>query len=167
MSWVADILAMANSVHNSIAADVYPHGAILRCKQCYHMELATIDDCGRYLAEGWPRHCGGHMVVEKRVPRKAYRCRILTWPGFETIWPGESRSKAIARAWYDSRDAGYYVPWVEFRATRAPEFDELARRTEGRVPWCLGWKDTNEGETWGCLAPSGSEKRHALNPSQF
>ena len=70
MSWITEILDMTQTVTKGIAADVYPHGAILRCKRCYQMELVTTDDCQRYFAQGWPRHCGQHMVVEKRTPRK-------------------------------------------------------------------------------------------------
>ena len=92
------------------------------------------------------------------IPRKAYKCTIQGWDGFATIWPGETRGKAIARAWYACRDSGYYVKWTRFRAVRAPEFDELAQMTEGAVPWCLGWADG--AEAWGCLDDTG---RHSLD----
>ena len=92
------------------------------------------------------------------IPRKAYKCTIQGWDGFATIWPGETRGKAIARAWYASQDSGFDVPWTDFRAVRAPEFDALARETKGKTPWCLGWQDGDE--VWGCLDSTG---RHSLD----
>ncbi len=65
MSWIVEILNMAKSVHSGIAGDVYPHGARLHCKECRYTEDVTTDQCARYFAEGWPRHCGQHMVVGK------------------------------------------------------------------------------------------------------
>jgi len=85
--------------------------------------------------------------------RKAYRCTILKWPNFEMIYPGEKRSKAVFLAWYDGQQAGYDIPWIDYRAIRAPEFDALARETEGMHPWCLGWRQ--DGERWGCLDDTG------------
>lgn len=51
-------------MQRGIAADVWPKGATLECKRCDHAEHATSAECGRYLARGWPKHCGETMTVE-------------------------------------------------------------------------------------------------------
>ena len=95
------------------------------------------------------------LDFKTRIPRKAYKCTARGWDGLETIWPGETRNKALYQCWAASRDAGWNVPWIDYRVVRAPEFDDAARKTEGKSPWCIGWRDANEGEAWGCLDSTG------------
>ena len=83
--------------------------------------------------------------------RKAYRVTITNWPGFQMIWPARSAGHARGLAYIDGRDAGYdSLKFTDFRARRAPAFDDLAQEMEGKVPWCIGWKDGSE--TRGCLS---------------
>jgi hypothetical protein len=77
---------------------------------------------------------------------KAWRITIRGWVGFEMIWPGETRGQAKASCMEDNP---FNTPFTDYRATRAPEFDEQAQETGGKYPWCLGWRDQNE--VWGCL----------------
>jgi hypothetical protein len=53
----------SRNLHGNIAGDVWPKGATLTCATCGHAEHATSEDCGRYLARGWPKHCGQTMTV--------------------------------------------------------------------------------------------------------
>lgn len=52
------------NLHTNIATDVWPSGALLRCGVCGHEVRATPAECGRYLAKGWPAHCGVTMEME-------------------------------------------------------------------------------------------------------
>jgi len=81
--------------------------------------------------------------------RKAYRITITDWPGFEMIWPARSAGHARGLAYIEGRDSGYDIKFTHFRARRAPTFDKQAQETEGKIPWCIGWKES--GQTWGCL----------------
>lgn len=45
----------------SIAADVYPNGATLKCSRCGAERRASKADCARYFSTGWPTHCGMTM----------------------------------------------------------------------------------------------------------
>jgi hypothetical protein len=80
---------------------------------------------------------------------KAWRVTIKGWAGFEMIWPGETRGKAKAAALWDAQSSGWNYPFTDFRAIRAPEFDDAAQETVGKYSWCLGWAD--DGEVWGVL----------------
>ena len=82
-------------------------------------------------------------------PLKAYRVTVNGWSDFEMIYPGTTRGKAKSYAYWSSDLAGFSAPFTEFRARRAPEFDELVQEAVGKMPWCFGWKDG--GESWGCL----------------
>ncbi len=50
-----------NNLHGNIAKDVYPNGLDMSCKVCDYKFHATTEDCGFYLAHGWPKHCGKSM----------------------------------------------------------------------------------------------------------
>ena len=82
--------------------------------------------------------------------RKAFEIRIVSWPGLVHIVPAETAAAAKGFSYCAANEAGYDVPFVDFRVRRAPRFDDLARATEGKYPWCLGWRV--DGEAWGCLA---------------
>jgi len=58
-----NIIEKALNLHSSIAQDVFPKGAILRCSLCgKEIDCSTID-CGYYLGHGWPVCCGYTMVL--------------------------------------------------------------------------------------------------------
>lgn len=48
-----------------VAAEAFPKGAHLHCAntECNRGERATTADCARYLATGWPEHCGQTMAI--------------------------------------------------------------------------------------------------------
>jgi hypothetical protein len=52
-------------IQESIATDVWPSGAILRCTHplCAHERFATSAECGSYLRSGWPKHCDRTMSI--------------------------------------------------------------------------------------------------------
>lgn len=54
------------SLHDKIAADVYPSGGTLTCRVCDHTQPFTTADAAHYLKHGWPRHCGKEMLTESR-----------------------------------------------------------------------------------------------------
>jgi len=84
------------------------------------------------------------------MARKAYLVTLKSWPDLYMVIPAETPGKAKAFSRDNAQEAGYNLPFVDFRVRRAPEFDSLAHKTEGRYPWCLGWKES--GESWGCLS---------------
>lgn len=56
-----DFGKLAN-IQQSIAADVWPHGAVLECAECGHLQRITTEQAGVYLRSGWPRHCKGQTM---------------------------------------------------------------------------------------------------------
>lgn len=56
-----------------VARDAFPHGAHLKCTnpECDRGERVTQADCARYLANGWPTHCGATMGCEKAAPAES------------------------------------------------------------------------------------------------
>lgn len=52
------------TAHRTIAADAFPKGAVLTCSRCGYRETATSERVGRFLATGWPQHCGLTMLAE-------------------------------------------------------------------------------------------------------
>lgn len=78
----------------------------------------------------------------------AYRVTVQGLRGVEAIYPGKTRGQAISLAIMDSLDACAFR-FIDFRARRAPEFDDLAQQTDGKIGWCLGYRRSNEA--WGCL----------------
>jgi len=85
-----------------------------------------------------------------KTTRKAYLVTLVGWPDLSLIIPAETPGKAKALGYADAHEAGFNWAFVDFRARRIPEFDDLAKKTEGQYPWCLGWKEG--GESWGCLS---------------
>ena len=65
------------------------------------------------------------------------------------IVPAETAGKAKSFAYSKANELGWRLSFTDFRARRAPEFDAQARETEGKFPWCLGWRDG--AVAWGCL----------------
>ncbi len=51
------LMCTLKNMHGNIAKDVWPKGCVLFCDECGHEEHASTEDCGRYLAHGWPKHC--------------------------------------------------------------------------------------------------------------
>lgn len=44
----------------SIGNDLRGFGGFLRCEQCGHVWTGALDT-GRFIAHGWPKHCGYTM----------------------------------------------------------------------------------------------------------
>lgn len=57
-----------DGLQRSIAKDVWPNGATLSCLACGQRLVITSWQCGKYLASGWPKHCGATMRCEARAP---------------------------------------------------------------------------------------------------
>jgi hypothetical protein len=63
-----DVIAKAKQlvgIHDSIAADAFPTGAMLRCNTCEDTLFANEKSCAQYLRKGWPRCCGKTMTMRK------------------------------------------------------------------------------------------------------
>lgn len=58
-----------NELMRKIAADVFPHGAVLTCAACGNSVETTTEQCGAYLRVGWPRCCG--FLVQVSVKETA------------------------------------------------------------------------------------------------
>lgn len=56
-----NIIRNAQTLQSSIARDIAPLGGILRCTTCGQEEPLSEAQIGRYLASGWPKHCGYTM----------------------------------------------------------------------------------------------------------
>lgn len=50
------------------AAAAWPHGATLTCKKCSYVEEVTSVEAARFLAKGWPKHCGEVMACQRTEP---------------------------------------------------------------------------------------------------
>lgn len=83
---------------------------------------------------------------------QAYEITITSWSGLRKIVAANSSSHARSGDWREANDAGYKIPYTDFRAKRAKKFDTLAASQTGRGPITIGWEDKNERESWGCLA---------------
>lgn len=64
------------NAHEAISSDVFPDGVWLHCAnpECDRGERVSSADCARYLASGWPMHCGMTMGLGRRTqltPREA------------------------------------------------------------------------------------------------
>ena len=64
MDTVKAIIQKAQTLPESIAADVFPDGAILTCRDCGHVREITAADCGQYFRTAWPTHCGRTMLLD-------------------------------------------------------------------------------------------------------
>lgn len=100
------------------------------------------------------------MTTDK--PLKAWRVTILTWPGMVAIYAAPDRSKAIHAGWKAANDpdAGYDIAWQDYRAHRAPSFDQLA--SKAKAGECLGWSYDGDGTSFGCLRPPDEHVRHLV-----
>lgn len=61
-----NVIEKAQSLHGSIAQDVFPNGAVLRCSICGNESNITTNDCAYYLGHGWPKCCELAMTLEKK-----------------------------------------------------------------------------------------------------
>lgn len=94
---------------------------------------------------------------------KAWKITITSWSDFVAVVAAETRSKAIASQHHAANDAGYDVPWTDFRARRAPKYDGLAAKAKPgetlgwRTKEWVWWALTEEGcgswavDSYGCL----------------
>lgn len=81
---------------------------------------------------------------------KAFLLTVKHWD-FEMIYATPTRGKAIAFALASAQDSDYNVKFTDFRAIRAPQFDELAQEQSG-----LNYAHRLLGSRWdqysyGCL----------------
>ena len=58
---INEILANVKNLHANIASDVWPNGATLYCHSCGSSESITPEQCGQFLALGWPFCCDKTM----------------------------------------------------------------------------------------------------------
>ncbi len=61
------LLKNLSSLHLNIAKDAYPQGGTLRCQTCGLEISFTTEDAAKYLAHGWPQHCGKTMLSSPAV----------------------------------------------------------------------------------------------------
>ena len=54
---------MLETFHSKIAKDVWPEGAMLKCKRCEETKKISSAECGDYLENGWPEHHGETMIM--------------------------------------------------------------------------------------------------------
>ena len=90
------------------------------------------------------------MSIRTTGKMRAYIVTIMTWPGIAVVYPGMSPGRAKSAAFHAAWGAGYNVSFTSFRARRSPQFDPLAKAAEGKMPYCLGWREN--WDAWGCLA---------------
>lgn len=76
---------------------------------------------------------------------QAYKVTLKGWD-LVVICAASTRGKAIAQCNNQAQDAGYKIPWVDFRATRAPQYDSAAQAQPNRI---IGWRQS--GLTMGVL----------------
>lgn len=74
---------------------------------------------------------------------RAYEITVIGLPG-RIIEAAETTGKAKSSQCLAAREAGMALSFIDFRARRAPEFDELAKG-----PGLLGWE--NNLAMYGCL----------------
>lgn len=80
-------LAQLGGIHRTIAQDVWPHGAILKCVVCSHERPITSEQAASCLRTGWPSHCDRTMACEKApAPVERYE---LTSAGRAALDPEE------------------------------------------------------------------------------
>lgn len=64
MTDIEQFVKRAMGIQGKIARDVWPNGGILSCSRCGRVQSVTAENCGVYLAHGWPKCCGFTMTVE-------------------------------------------------------------------------------------------------------
>lgn len=76
--------------------------------------------------------------------QKAWRVTINSknWKRFEGIVAASTRGRAMSLCWGDAQEAGYRILFTNFRAVRAPEYDDRASEEEERS--YLGFQDRTE-----------------------
>ena len=79
----------------------------------------------------------------------AYIVTITTWPGMAIAIAADTAEKARHIGQTHAHDAGYDLKYVDFRAKRAPQFDDLAKEQKDENGWSMGWQDSED--SWGCL----------------
>lgn len=78
MKTLSEKLAGHGRIHADIAGAIAPGGLTMVCA-CGHREPATTAQVARYIAKGWPEHCGKTMgLVPSEDPEEAYRQGIAT-----------------------------------------------------------------------------------------
>ena len=61
-----EFLERARGLHSKVGADMVEQGFhTLTCDECDEKRTITPDEFGRYLASGWPKHCGHTMKLGK------------------------------------------------------------------------------------------------------
>lgn len=65
------LLERIRHLHANIAADVYPNGGVLECNVCHARAPFSVQDAARYLATGWPTHCGQSMKFSNEAEKSA------------------------------------------------------------------------------------------------
>lgn len=61
------IVKATDNLHTVIADEVFPEGAILKCKKCDYTQIISPADCANYLQNGWPKHCAQTMLLETKT----------------------------------------------------------------------------------------------------
>lgn len=61
-----DLTKKALNLHNAVAQDVFPNGAILQCSVCGKEIDCSTSDCSYYLGHGWPTCCGYTMTLTSK-----------------------------------------------------------------------------------------------------
>ena len=84
--------------------------------------------------------------------QKAYEVTVKSWPDIRIIMAARTPGQARGRAWRDSQDTGYKIPFTDFLVKRSPLHDKLAERPGASFPWVIGWEDKKEDFGFGCLA---------------
>lgn len=83
---------------------------------------------GNYIISGSHKDTGLNRPTSLSKPLKAFKITIMGWDGFRSIDVAETPGKAKAQLFYAAYEAGLEIPFVDFRAKRAPEFDYLATK---------------------------------------
>lgn len=80
---------------------------------------------------------------------KAYRVTCLRqFPFTEVVIAAKTPEQARYRCYKNACAAGFNVKYVDFKARREPEFDQIAEVAD-QTQWELGWVDGPEKS--GCL----------------
>ena len=87
----------------------------------------------------------------------AWEITCKSWDGTRHIVAAPTSGIAKSFQHYEANMAGYKIPFVDFVARRAKQFDSLAKTVTGKA--VLGWEDKNDHECWGCLSPTGMLER--------
>lgn len=64
-------------IHESIAKQIAPQGAILRCGSCGRSTARSADAVAEFLRSGWPACCGETMSLDPALHDAANDHRVL------------------------------------------------------------------------------------------